>query len=51
MLLTANPRIIAFENHWATSTKGVFDFFKPYRTFLKKKSLATTNEPWFEFRK
>ena len=32
MLVTANPRIIAFDENWATSTKGVFDFFKPYRT-------------------
>jgi hydroxymethylglutaryl-CoA synthase len=29
MLVAANPKIIAFENEWATSTKGVFDFFKP----------------------
>lgn len=35
MLVTSNPRIIAFENIWATSTKGVFDFFKPYRKVLK----------------
>ena len=36
MLITSNPRIIAFENLWATSTKGVFDFFKLYRTLSKK---------------
>ena len=49
MLLTANPRIIAFENHWATSTKGVFDFFKPYRTLCKKEITGNaTNEPWFD---
>ncbi|MFV8351356.1 hydroxymethylglutaryl-CoA synthase family protein [Flavobacterium sp. XS2P14] len=49
MLLTANPRIIAFENHWATSTKGVFDFFKPYRTLSKKEITGNvTNEPWFD---
>ncbi len=49
MLITSNPRIIAFENNWATSTKGVFDFFKPYRT-LSKTSITgkATNEPWFE---
>jgi hydroxymethylglutaryl-CoA synthase len=35
MLLSAN-RIIAFDNNWATSTKGVFDFFKPYRTISKQ---------------
>ncbi|SHL68194.1 hydroxymethylglutaryl-CoA synthase family protein [Flavobacterium xanthum] len=49
MLITANPRIIAFENHWATSTKGVFDFFKPYRSISKTAITGNaTNEPWFE---
>jgi hydroxymethylglutaryl-CoA synthase len=49
MLITSNPRIIAFENNWATSTKGVFDFFKPYRTISKTAITGnTTNEPWFE---
>ncbi|SDG62061.1 hydroxymethylglutaryl-CoA synthase [Flavobacterium omnivorum] len=49
MLITSNPRIIAFEKHWATSTKGVFDFFKPYRAISKTAITGnTTNEPWFE---
>jgi hydroxymethylglutaryl-CoA synthase len=49
MLLSTNPRIIAFENHWATSTKGVFDFFKPYRTLSKQVLTGnSTNEAWFE---
>lgn len=49
MLITSNPRIIAFENKWATSTKGVFDFFKPYRTLLKEDITGTSvNDPWFE---
>ena len=49
MLITSNPRIIAFKNHWATSTKGVFDFFKPYRTISKQQITGnTTNESWFE---
>lgn len=49
MLITANPRIIAFENHWATSTKGVFDFFKPYRTVLKETITGNTeNQPWLD---
>ncbi|MGZ9734560.1 hydroxymethylglutaryl-CoA synthase family protein [Flavobacterium sp. GNP002] len=49
MLITSNPRIIAFENNWATSTKGVFDFFKPYRTISKTSITGNaTNEPWFE---
>jgi hydroxymethylglutaryl-CoA synthase len=48
MLVTSNPRIIAFENHWATNTKGVFDFFKPYRTVSKEAITGNTNnEPWF----
>ena len=48
MLVSANPRIIAFENHWAVSTKGVFDFFKPYRSLAKKDILnVDANEPWF----
>jgi hydroxymethylglutaryl-CoA synthase len=41
MLLSANP-IIAFDNNWATSTKGVFDFFKPYRTISKQEIEKTT---------
>ena len=49
MLITSNPRIIAFENQWATSTKGVFDFFKPYRTVSKESITGNSiNEPWFE---
>lgn len=49
LLVTANPRIIAFENQWATSTKGVFDFFKPYRTLSKTEITGNnTNEPWFD---
>jgi hydroxymethylglutaryl-CoA synthase len=39
MLITANPRIIAFENHWATK---VFDFFKPSRTISKQAIQETT---------
>ena len=49
MLLAVNPRIIAFENNWATSTKGVFDFFKPYRMIPKEEIIGNNkNEPWFE---
>ncbi|KAB1156057.1 hydroxymethylglutaryl-CoA synthase family protein [Flavobacterium luteum] len=49
MLITSKPRIIAFENHWATSTKGVFDFFKPYRKVSKKEITGNdTNEPWLD---
>lgn len=49
MLIASNPRIIAFENNWATSTKGVFDFFKPYRTISKEIITGNnSNDPWFE---
>jgi len=48
MLVSSNPRIIAFENHWATSTKGVFDFFKPYRNLSKETITGNVfNENWF----
>nr|WP_315198052.1 hydroxymethylglutaryl-CoA synthase [uncultured Flavobacterium sp.] len=49
MLITANPRIITFENHWGVSTKGVFDFFKPYRTISKQEITGNANnESWFD---
>jgi len=49
MLITVNPRIIEFENYWATNTKGVFDFFKPHRTVSKEAITGNkNNEPWFE---
>ncbi len=49
MLISFNPRIMTFENHWATNSKGVFDFFKPYRKLSKSDITQTlTNEPWFE---
>ena len=49
LLITQNPRIIAFENNWATSTKGVFDFFKPYRSISKEAITGNSNnENWFD---
>lgn len=49
LLVAENPRIIAFENYWATSTKGVFDFFKPYRTLSKSEITGNENNAsWFE---
>ena len=49
MLVTSNPRIIAFDDNWATSTKGVFDFFKPYRTISKEAITQNeNNDPWFD---
>lgn len=49
MLITSNPKIIAFDNNWATNTKGVFDFFKPHRTISKEAITGNTNnESWFD---
>jgi hydroxymethylglutaryl-CoA synthase len=49
MLISSNPRIITFENLWATSTKGVFDFFKPFRTVSKQEITGNNqNESWFD---
>lgn len=48
LLVTANPRIMAIGNQWAVSTKGVFDFFKPYRTISKWHIMGNNfNDPWF----
>ena len=49
MLVASNPKIIAFDQNWATNTKGLFDFFKPYRTISKSEITGNfNNEPWFE---
>ena len=49
MLITSNPKIMSFDNHWATSTKGVFDFFKPLRNISKAEITGNNNnEPWFD---
>ena len=49
LLISSNPRIIAFDTNWATSTKGVFDFFKPYRTLSKEAITGNSNnENWFD---
>jgi hydroxymethylglutaryl-CoA synthase len=49
MLIASNPRIISFENQWGVSTKGVFDFFKPYRTVSKNEITGNSNnESWFD---
>ncbi|NUY81335.1 hydroxymethylglutaryl-CoA synthase [Flavobacterium sp. MAH-1] len=48
MLVSANPKIIAFANEWTVSNKGVFDFFKPYRKVSKFLiSGNDDNRPWF----
>ena len=47
MLVCSNPNLLAFKDNWATSTKGVFDFFKPYHT-IKKSDISGNdfNESW-----
>lgn len=48
LLITSNPKIIAFSKDTGIATEGVFDFFKPKQTI--QKSLITgnkNNENWF----
>lgn len=48
MLVTSDPRLVSFGSDWAVSTKGAFDFFKPYRTVSKTDITGNdANDPWF----
>lgn len=48
MLITANPKLLTFSNEVGISADGVFDFFKPRRSFSKNEILNTTDNPeWF----
>lgn len=48
MLITSNPRILNFSNVVGVSSEGVFDFFKPRRTFSKLEITNFTENPnWF----
>ncbi|UMY66214.1 MULTISPECIES: hydroxymethylglutaryl-CoA synthase family protein [unclassified Flavobacterium] len=48
LLVSAQPRLLSLGTDWAVSTKGVFDFFKPYRTLAKAEILGgKDNTPWF----
>lgn len=48
MLITSNPRVLAFSNEVGVSSQGVFDFFKPRRYLSKNEILNTTDNPeWF----
>ncbi|WP_396146775.1 hydroxymethylglutaryl-CoA synthase family protein [Flavobacterium sp.] len=48
MLVTANPRVLAFSQEVSVSAQGVFDFFKPRRYFSKEEILNTNENPeWF----
>jgi hydroxymethylglutaryl-CoA synthase len=45
MLVTANPRVLAFSQEVGVSAQGVFDFFKPRRYFSKEEILNTNENP------
>ncbi|WP_298140787.1 hydroxymethylglutaryl-CoA synthase [Flavobacterium sp.] len=45
MLITANPRVLAFYQEVGVSSQGVFDFFKPRRYFSKEEILNTNENP------
>lgn len=45
MLITSNPRILSISNEVGVSTEGVFDFFKPRRTFSKAEITNSTENP------
>ncbi|MEZ4838580.1 hydroxymethylglutaryl-CoA synthase family protein [Flavobacterium sp.] len=48
MLITSNPRILSFSNEVGVSSEGVFDFFKPRRTFSKSDiTNSSENSEWF----
>lgn len=48
MLITANPRVLAFSKEVGISSQGVFDFFKPRRYVSKNEILNTDGNPeWF----
>lgn len=47
MLIEANPTMLSFDLTTGVSTEGVFDFFKPRRTILKKEiTQSFKNESW-----
>lgn len=49
MLITSNPKIIAFSKEVGVSTEGVFDFFKPRRYFTKKQITGSESNPdWLD---
>lgn len=49
MLISANPKILAFSKETGISTESVFDFFKPKQTIAKSVITGNdTNENWFD---
>ncbi len=48
LLITANPRLLAFSKEVGIASEGVFDFFKPRRSISKNILLQTNENPeWF----
>jgi hydroxymethylglutaryl-CoA synthase len=47
MLITANPRILSFNQEFGVSTQGVFDFFKPRRSYSKFEATNQNENPEF----
>jgi hydroxymethylglutaryl-CoA synthase len=48
MLISSKPRILSFSNEVGVSTEGVFDFFKPRRSFSKTEITNSSDNPkWF----
>lgn len=41
MLLSQSPALLAIEPHWGVATRGVHDFFKPYRHVDKEQMIST----------
>lgn len=48
MLITSNPRVLSFSKEVGVSSEGVFDFFKPRRSFSKSEITNSKDNPeWF----
>jgi len=45
LLITANPRLLSFDNVTGIGTEGVFDFFKPRRTLSKSEITGDASNP------
>lgn len=49
LLITSNPKIIAFDSEFGIATSGVFDFFKPKQYIDKQKITSSeANDNWFD---
>ena len=45
MLITSNPRILSISQEIGVATEGLFDFFKPRRSYSKKEALHLEGNP------